>query len=204
MLPSRFFHIAKALLDDARGEEEPALTELFECIGKERDDDVSNNVCHNEIGLFIGIIEEIALFDRNPVGKVIFGNIFLGHFHSLAVNINGMNGTGAHKRGRHGKDPASCTDVIHIDIGRDQFLKAFDTHPRCSMRSRTKGHTGIKFDDFFFRRRGLAFPIGFDDNLTADLRRMEILLPFIGPIFFTHLTEAELTYLEAANSLFYL
>ena len=93
MLPSRFFHIAKALLDDARGEEEPALTELFECIGKERDDDVSNNVCHNEIGLFIGIIEEIALFDRNPVGKVIFGNIFLGHFHSLAVNINGMNGT---------------------------------------------------------------------------------------------------------------
>ena len=50
MLPSRFFHIAKALLDDARGEEEPALTELFECIGKERDDDVSNNVCHNEIG----------------------------------------------------------------------------------------------------------------------------------------------------------
>lgn len=71
MLPSRFFHIAKALLDDARGEEEPALTELFECIGKERDDDVSNNVCHDEIGLFIGIIEEIALFDRNPVGKVI-------------------------------------------------------------------------------------------------------------------------------------
>ena len=66
-----------------------------------------------------------------------------------------------------------------------------------------KGHAGIQFQHDVICFRLVRLPGRFDHNMPAHAGHMEILLPFIGPVFLADMTEQRGTKPKAADAFFH-